>query len=169
MPQPPMFEPESDAPGETPFFTDDAATVSHILEKNWSLGKYRPTFTYGAEAMMTDALVGNVHVTQTSRYANCASCDSVSWQRQSFLAIRISSRSRDIFFAMGQEVYRICMLYRRAGPKLLKGYATLEITDDQQHDGLDGWYSGVIDIKMTYPYRHMTSGGFGPTGALDLP
>ena len=147
---------------EAPLFSDDVACITHILKEDWSLGPYEvPVIDYIPEATMAYAMPAYIYVYQVSRYNSISSTDYRTLQRNSFIGIRISTRSRDKLYLYMDEVYRILMANRRAGPQYLNHYSYMEAINDHIDNSSTGWYSATIDIKMiSYCFR-INSPGFG--------
>lgn len=156
---------DGDYEGESHFFTDDVKMVTDLLNKNWhaEFGVVKPTISYDKEGVMADSRYGKgyIFVYQVSRYNSVASTDYGTLNRNSFVSVRISTRSREVMYAYMDEVYRILYDYRRAGMYRLNGYTHMEITSDNIERGEIGWYTASIDLKFTaYCYR-IKSPGFG--------
>lgn len=147
---------------ETTFFTDDAAMIMHILKRDWSLPPDQtPVMTFMRESMMADARMGYVDVYKVSNYTSTSSTDYRTLQRTAYLDITVTVRSRPLLFTYMEEIYRILYANRRVGPKQLNGYTWLEITNDRVDNESNGWYSGMISLKlMSYCYP-ICSPGFG--------
>ena len=147
---------------ETRFFTDDATMIADLLKDGWSLPpELTPVINQKREGMMVDARAGYVDVYKVSNYTSTSSTDYHTLQRTSFLDITVTCRSREMLYAYMEEVYRILYASRRVGPKILNGYTWLEITNDRVDNESNGWYSGMISLKLMsycYPIR---SPGFG--------
>ena len=147
---------------ERQFFTDDAAMLANLLKEEWSLPlEMTPVISHLREGMMTDARTGYVDVYKVSNYTSISSTDYRTLQRTSYLDVTVTVRSRDSLFAYMEEIYRIVMANRRVGPKYLNGYTWMEITNDRVDNESNGWYSGMISLKLlSYCYR-IRSPGFG--------
>ena len=147
---------------EAVMFSDDVACIANILKEDWSLGPYEtPVIDYVPEATMAYAIPAYIYVYQVSRYNSISSTDYHTLQRNSFIGIRISTRSRDKLYLYMDEVYRILMANRRAGPQYLNHYTYMEAINDHIDNSSTGWYSATIDIKMiSYCFR-LSSPGFG--------
>lgn len=147
---------------ETILASDDVGCITKILKEDWSLGPYdTPTIDFVPEATMAYAMPSYIYVYQVSRYNSISSTDYRTLQRNSFIGIRISTRSRDVLYRHMDEVYRIMMANRRAGPQFLNHYSYLEVINDHIDNNPTGWYSATIDVKMiSYCFR-IKSPGFG--------
>lgn len=147
---------------ETSFFTDDATMIAEMLKESWSLPpNYTPVINQKRDGMMTDAREGYVDVYKVSNYTSTSSTDYRTLQRTSFLDITVTISSRHVLFLYMEEIYRILYGNRRVGPRKLNGYTWLEITNDRVDNESNGWYSGMISLKLMsycYPIR---SPGFG--------
>ena len=133
-----------------------------MLKNDWSLPNYdMPVIDYVPEATMALAMPAYIYVYQVSRYNSISSTDYRTLQRNSFIGIRISTRSRDKLYEFMDEVYRILMANRRAGPQYLNHYSYMEAINDHIDNGSLGWYSATIDVKLiSYCFR-LKSPGFG--------
>ena len=147
---------------ESILFSDDVGCITKILKDEWSLGpRDTPVIDFIPEAMMALAMPAYIYVYQVSRYNSISSTDYRTLQRNSFIGIRISTRSRDKMYEYMDEVYRILMANRRAGPQYLNHYTYMEAINDHIDNNSTGWYSATIDIKMiSYCFR-VRSPGFG--------
>lgn len=147
---------------ETKFFTNDAKLFADILKEGWSLDpEHTPVISEKRESMMVDARYGYVNVYKVSNYTSISSTDYRTLQRTSYLDITVSVRSRDLLDLYMEEIYRILMSVRRMGPRYLNGYTWLEVSNDRIDNEANGWYSGLISMKLMsycYPVR---SPGFG--------
>ena len=149
------------------FFIDDVKMVTDLLNDNWdSEIEDKPLITYDKEGVLADSRYGKgyIFVYQVSRYNSVGSVDYNTLNRNSFISVRISTRSREVMYTYMDEVYNILYDYRRAGRYKLNGYTHMEITGDNIDQGEIGWYSASIDLKFTsYCYR-TRSPGFGRPG-----
>ena len=147
---------------ESILFSDDVGCITKILKDEWSLGpRDTPVIDFVPEATMALAMPAYIYVYQVSRYNSISSTDYRTLQRNSFIGIRISTRSRDKMYEYMDEVYRILMANRRAGPQYLNHYTYMEAINDHIDNNSTGWYSATIDIKMiSYCFR-VRSPGFG--------
>ncbi len=147
---------------ESILFSDDVGCITKILKDEWSLGpRDTPVIDFIPEATMALAMPAYIYVYQVSRYNSISSTDYRTLQRNSFIGIRISTRSRDKMYEYMDEVYRIIMANRRAGPQYLNHYTYMEAINDHIDNNSTGWYSATIDIKMiSYCFR-VRSPGFG--------
>lgn len=156
-----MMEDGSPFP-ETPFFTDDATMIAEMLKRDWSLPPMMtPIINQKRDGMMADARAGYIDVYKVSNYTSTSSTDYHTLQRTSFLDITVTNPSRDVLYAYMEEIYRILYSNRRVGPKELNGYTWLEVSNDRVDNESNGWYSGMISMKLMsycYPIR---SPGFG--------
>ena len=147
---------------ESVLASDDVACIAKILKEDWSLPPYdTPVIDFVPEATMAYAMPAYIYVYQVSRYNSISSTDYRTLQRNSFIGIRISTRSRDKLYLFMDEVYRIIMANRRAGPQYLNHYTYMEAINDHIDNSATGWYSATIDIKLiSYCFR-VRSPGFG--------
>lgn len=147
---------------ESVMFSDDVGCIAKILREDWSLPPIdTPRIDYVPESFMAYAMPAYIYVYQVSRYNSISSTDYKTLQRNSFIGIRISTRSRDKLYQYMEEVYRILMANRRAGPEYLNHYTYMEAINDHIDNGSNGWYSATIDVKMiSYCFR-LKSPGFG--------
>ena len=142
--------------------SDDVGCITKILKDDWSLGPYdTPVIDFVPEATMAMAIPAYIYVYQVSRYNSISSTDYRTLQRNSFIGIRISTRSRDVLYRYMDEVYRIMMANRRAGPQFLNHYSYLEVINDHIDNSSVGWYSATIDVKMIAYCFRVKSPGFG--------
>ena len=147
---------------ESVLASDDVGCIAKILKDDWSLPPYdTPVIDYVPEAVMAYAMPAYIYVYQVSRYNSISSTDYRTLQRNSFIGIRISTRSRDKLYLYLDEVYRILMANRRAGPQYLNHYTYMEAINDHIDNSANGWYSATVDVKMiSYCFR-IKSPGFG--------
>lgn len=147
---------------ESVLASDDVGCIAKILKDDWSLPPYdTPVIDYIPEAVMAYAMPAYIYVYQVSRYNSISSTDYRTLQRNSFIGIRISTRSRDKLYLYLDEVYRILMANRRAGPQYLNHYTYMEAINDHIDNSANGWYSATVDVKMiSYCFR-IKSPGFG--------
>ena len=153
---------DTDPVRENEFFNDDPMMLVDMLKREWSLGPQdTPTITCVPEEMQSSARIALIYVYQISRYNSVSTMDYSTLQRTSFLAIRLNTENRRMFYKYMQEIYRILLANRRLGADKLHGYTYFEIINDRIANDLIGWYTCTLDVKMTayvYPIR---SAGFG--------
>lgn len=138
--------------------------IAGILKENWDTGlNNAPTITYNPQnSMMVNASLGNIHIERLTRTNSIDTVDYRTLGRSSYLSIRIACPLRKTMFSWSNEVYRILMQYRRAGPDVLNGWEFLEIQSERPMQDLSGWFSTTFDIKLTRPHQPLESDGFGP-------
>ena len=147
---------------ESVLASDDVACIAKILKDDWSLSpRDTPVIRFIPETEAAFAMPSEIYVYQVSRYNSISSTDYRTLQRNSFIGIRISTRSRDVLYRHMDEVYRILMANRRAGLQYLNHYTYMEAINDHIDNGSLGWYTATIDVKLiSYCFR-VKSPGFG--------
>ena len=149
-------------PRENPMFVDDVKLITDMLNENWSFGvEDHPIISYDQDTVMANGRDAYIFVYQVSRYNSVSSTDYATLQRNSFVGIRISTMGRDQMYKYMNEVYRIIMDFRRAGPKHLNQYTFMEAVNDHIDNGSLGWYSATIDVKLMNYCFHLKSPGLG--------
>lgn len=143
-------------------FSDDARTITEIIQRDWSLGPDSPlSIAYVPESYVADARVGFIYAYPLTRTNEPSTTDYRLFDRHSRISLRISNRSRDEHFRWCGEVYRILMANRRPGKRGLRGYTYLNVLNDRMSDGLSGWYTTTIDIDLVSHNTPIHSAGFG--------
>lgn len=104
---------------------------------------------------------GGIFVYQTNRTNRISSVDYRTFERQAYVSLRVTNKDRDQHFQHCEEVYRILMANRRAGPCRLNGYEFLEVVDDLSMNDLSGMYATTIDCRLTGYAHPIRSAGFG--------
>lgn len=147
---------------EHKFYTDDAELIQRLLRENWDLGiDEHPTIVWGRDSFMADARLGIIQVYQMTRSLSPASIDYRCLNRTSYVGVRVSNQNRERHYAWCDEVYRILMAFRRAGPKMLNGMQFLEVINDKFQNDLSGWYTTTFDVRLVSYSKPVVSAGFG--------
>lgn len=144
-------------------FTDDAKLVAELLRRYWPEvpGVDPPAINYQTEAYMVDSRVGSIFVTELSVPENVASSDYSTVTRTSRVSIRVSCRFRERMVEWSDTVCRCLYEARRAGWDELAPYTFLDITTRRLINDGTGWYTSVIDIKLTGYHIPLDSDGLG--------
>ena len=96
---------ETDPVKENEFFNDDPMMLVNMLKKEWSLGPQdTPTITCIPEEMQSSARIALIYVYQISRYNSVSTMDYSTLQRTSFLAIRLNTENRRMFYQWSKAV-----------------------------------------------------------------
>lgn len=163
MPDFPIYDGDDydDAPPEVMFFTDDVAMVTDMLKREWTQGMKMPVISYDEQALYADARSAYIFVYHVSGYNSISSTDYNTVQTTTFIGIKVSCPFRPQLYKVMNEVYRILLANRRAGPDKLNGYTWFEITSHHLDEGELGWYSSTIDLKFMTYCRPVLSPGFG--------
>lgn len=144
------------------FDPDLPAIVSDMIKGQWSLEiGDEPVVAYKRDSYMMNSRVGAIYVYMLSVVPQISTVDYRATQRVAQLSIRITNPHRDRHIRWVNEVYRILMANRRAGPRKLGGYEFLEITSLTPSNDLSGFYTDTIDIRMTGYAFGIESDGFG--------
>lgn len=144
------------------FDPDLPAIVSDMIKEQWALDiGDEPVVAYKRDSYMMNSRVGAIYVYMLSVVPQISTVDYRATQRVAQLSIRITNPHRDRHIRWVNEVYRILMANRRAGPCKLGGYEFLEITSLTPSNDLSGFYTDTIDVRMTGYAFGIESDGFG--------
>lgn len=147
---------------ETSFYTDDAKLVADILKDEWGLDMDVPdSITYVPESFMMNARVGSIFVYSVSTPFRIATTDYATLNKTSHVSIRVSNRFRENHFRWCNEVIRIILANRRAGPVILNGYEYMEMTNFRPNQDQSAWYTSTIEVRLVHPHVAIQSAGFG--------
>lgn len=152
--------------GEHQYFNDDVKFIAELLQDNWDTfsesSQEKPVISYDPNQWQTSARSGGfIYVYQISRYNSVATMDYRTLQRTVFLALRLTAPHRDMLYRLVDEVYKIIMAFRRTGQAKLFGYTYMEIINDRIDNGMTGWYTDTMDLKLTCYNYPIDSDGFG--------
>ena len=142
--------------------SDIPKIISDIIKGQWSLDiGDEPVVAYRRDAYMMNSRVGAIYVYMISGTQNISTIDYRTTQRVANVSIRLSNPDRDRHLRWMEEIERILMTNRRAGPRVLGGYEFLEITSISPANDLSGYYTTTIDVKLTGFAFRIHSAGFG--------
>lgn len=136
--------------------------ISDLIKEQWDMriGE-EPVIGYKRDMYMMNSRVGAIYVYALSIVPQISTVDYRTTQRTAQLSIRITNPDRDRHIRWVNEVYRIIMANRRAGPRVLGGYEFMEVTALSPSNDLSGFYTDTMDIRMTGYAFPIESAGFG--------
>ena len=136
--------------------------IADLIKSQWSLELGdEPSVAYRRDAYMMNSRVGAIYVYMIAGTQNISTIDYRTTQRVANLSIRLSNPDRDRHLRWIEEIERILMVNRRAGPRVLGGFEFLEITSVSPANDLSGYYTTTIDIRLTGFAFKIRSAGFG--------
>ena len=136
--------------------------VADLIKSQWSLEiGDEPSVAYKRESYMMNSRIGAIYVYMISGTQNISTIDYRTTQRVANLSIRLSNPDRDRHLRWMEEIERILMVNRRAGPRVLGGFEFLEITSVSPANDLSGYHTTTIDIRLTGFAFRIRSAGFG--------
>lgn len=143
-------------------FEDNARCIADMLKEQWALGIAEvPVIGYERSSYFMNSRVGAIFVYQTNRTNQISTVDYRTLQRQAYVSVRVTNPDRNRHYAWCEEVYRILMANRRAGPWKLMGYEFMEVLDETSLNDAMGWYQTTFDIRLTTCSHPIRSSGFG--------
>ena len=144
------------------FYEDLPRAIGEILLRQWSLpiGE-EPTISFDRSAYFQESRVGAIFVYQTNRTNSISTTDYRTLERNAYVSIRLTNPDRTRHFRWAEEIYRIIMANRRAGPDVLAGYLFMEVVDDTTLNDPSGWFQTTIDLRFTTYSHPIKSPGFG--------
>lgn len=144
------------------FYEDNPRLIAEMLDAQWDLRMGdKPTIVYRRDAYMMHVRNGGIYVYQTNRTNRISTVDYRTLERQAYVSIRVSDPDREGHFRHCEEVYRILMANRRAGPDKLNGYLFMEVVDDLSMNDIQGHYTTTFDIRLKGYAHPIRSSGFG--------
>ena len=148
---------------EDGLFNEDARFLTELIQSEWSLDmdNIPESISYEQESFMTNARVGSIYVYEVSVPFGISTTDYATLRRTGHVSIRVSNRFRENHIKWCNEISRILLANRRAGPEILNGYEYLEVTNYRPSNDLSGWYTTTIEVKLTQPHVPVESPGFG--------
>lgn len=137
--------------------------VADMIRGQWDLAMGdEPVIYYDRNSYSAYLRVGGLYIyTVNISVPTISTVDYRTTQRNYYLDIRIMNPNREKNIAWINEVYRILMANRRAGPKKLGGYEFLEVTAVEQINDTTAWYAATISVKFTGYAFPIHSSGFG--------
>ena len=144
------------------FYKDLPRILADMLKEQWSLplGE-EPTITFDRNAYFQEGRVGSIFIYQTNRTNSISTTDYRTLERNAYVSIRLTNPDRARHFVWAEEIYRIIMANRRAGPERLGGYLFMEVVDDTTLNDPSGWFQSTIDLRFTTYSHPIKSSGFG--------
>lgn len=151
-------------------FSDDAKLIADILRRDWPTapGVDPPQINYERESYMVNAREGAIFVEASSIPENIADSDYRTVTRNGRASVTVSCRFRDKMFDWGEKVCDILYGVRRAGWKELAPYTHLTIASRRLMNNASGWYSMVIELRLTGYHVPVDSDGLGECTYKDM-
>lgn len=148
---------------EPGFYPDVAKLIAELLIDNWDrpIG-HVPAISYKPEQYMVSANFGAVYVYALNTNPQITTVDYRTVQMNPQVGIKVSCRFRENHEEICSEIYRILMLYRRAGIHRLDGFSYIQIISERRSNDMSGWYMTTIDIQLISYATPIESAGFGP-------
>ena len=143
--------------------SDDAKMIAEILRRDWPTmpGVDPPQINYERERYAVNAREGSIFVEASSIPEDIASSDYTTVNRNARASVTISCRFRDTMFDWGEKVCSILYNVRRAGWKELAPYTYLTVTSRRLLNNASGWYSMVVEIRLTGYHIPLEGDGLG--------
>lgn len=142
---------------------DVAKLIGELLKRNWDrpIG-HEPAISYSPDQYMVSANFGAIYVYGLNTSPQISTTDYRTVHMNPQVGIKISSRFRENHYEICREIYRILMLYRRAGIHKLDGFSYIKILNERNSNDMSGWFMTTIDIQLTSFATPIESAGFGP-------
>ena len=143
--------------------SDDAKLIAEILRRDWPTapGVDPPQINYEREKYAVNAREGSIFVEASSIPEDIASSDYSTVNRNARASVTISCRFRDTMFDWTGKVCRILYNVRRAGWKELAPYTFLTIPTRRPLNNASGWYTMVVEIRLTGYHIPIEGDGLG--------
>lgn len=146
-----------------PLYSDDEAMICGLLKDEWSLEFDKPKFYYLPNALARDNNPGSIYIYDLSRSYPAprgTNYEFTKMVRRMGIDIQVPE-NRERKYRYVNEVLRILMKYRRAGPDRLGGWEYLEIGTITDRQGYVNFYHTVIEISLTRECNPLIQAGFG--------
>lgn len=142
-------------------YTDDEGFLADLIKREWGIDFDCPNIYYIPNALARNNIPGSIYIYDLGRSVPKLSINYEFVRRVRRIAIDISNpENRDRHFAYVNEVIRILMKHRRAGPSRLNGYDYLEISNISDKPGYTQWYQTIIEVVMTKEFAPIPYAGF---------
>lgn len=143
-------------------YTDDEGFLAELIKREWSIDFDIPKIYHIPNALARNNIPGSIYIYDMGRNIPKFGINYENVRRVRRLGISIQNpENRDRHFAYVNEVIRILMTYRRAGPDRLNGYDYLEISAISDKQGYTNYYDTTLDISLIKEVARIPYAGFG--------
>lgn len=143
-------------------YTDDEGFIAELIKREWSIDFDIPKIYYIPNALARTNIPGSIYIYDMGRNIPKFGINYENVRRVRRLGISIQNpENRERHFAYVNEVIRILMTYRRAGPDKLNGYDYLEISAISDKQGYTNYYDTSLDISLIKEVARIPYSGFG--------
>lgn len=146
-----------------PLYTDDERMICEMIDREWSIPFDKPNLYYRPIALARNNLPGSIFVYDMGRsFPTPRGINYEQTKRNRRLSIDIQTpENRERHFAYVNEVIRILMKYRRAGPDRLGGWEYLELGNISDRQGYVNFYHTVAELNLVVECSPLSRSGFG--------